>query len=240
MITFFGEGNHTIYGSGSLTLKCEIGDLHNWTSVQLINIVGVNGKVTFKDTKLNLSAYQRYSAAICCGFYVVYGASLIFDNCDVSITTVNGKAAVESYGNVSLRNCYLTEGTCNGGGIVDANNNDMSEITIEKTKLYIHNVSFSYNELVVGQVLDESITVNGEHYTVGKVSWYAIYSGDYYPVSEGHTVQLSNLYEVIIHFKPDMYYGIANDVTATINGHNVDVIVNDDDYQIRYTLPSLE
>ena len=227
MLTFIGSGNHVVYGNGNtlnLNRWCNTDPLITGRSVEVIQLKD-KSKVTFQDINLKITCDLLRSRLAGFGIFTYTGDNhLTFNHSSVSISVkANGShTAVNSSGRLYLNRCSLVEGTVVNRGdydaILDVNGNLMNEITIQKQLILVDHLSFTVNQPVAGQPLQNTVVTNGEIYST-EVIWGRMGSSneDDQILENGYVCKLGETYRVAIF--PQLYdgYGYADNVTASIN-----------------------
>ena len=219
MIEFKGNGNHVVYGSGSISLSIQDNDqsIQTWGKMGIIQLGG-NSHVTFKGIDITLESIVNNQPILISGFILYNNSYLTFDHCEVSINS-NGEAIYNNYkGQIELRNCSLVEGTNNGQHIVDANGNDLTSITIH-SKVKVDNFSFEVDPPVVGQPLSNSVVSTGVGNTILSAYWYILNSNGLYSLPNGYVCKLGEVYRVTITsmLSDEYYYSLDEPITVTVN-----------------------
>lgn len=230
-IQFSGNGQHTICGNGTLTMKS------TRTDPQVILSYG-NTSLTIKDVTINIEAWGPAAVGLVSNrFYEV-----ILDYCEMNIKT-SGLAWAAIGGNgVSpvLKRCFLSNGVFSGTG--NAYNNvdgNLKEAYIKRSTCV---VSVNVDEPVVGNSPSFNCTANSNEYTANTVEWYWYNDGYNVKISENYKYQMGETYYVMmIITKADGYrFADREYVTAYVNGKEAEIYGMGGDFiTLKYTFPAL-
>ena len=187
-----GNGTHTFYGSGKLSIKSD--------QVRYVGIAaaedGSSPNVMFKDLTVDITSYGGY------GFDPSHFASITFNYCDFNITTYNGWAIKGDVGsckpqlilcNSDHDNWYSYEGGC---GYTAKTNEEGLWASNLKISRCIKYVGVNVAEPVIGQKPATTATTISSGYKVTNVTWYKVYSTDSYLMQENEVFKLGECYKV--------------------------------------------
>jgi len=189
-----GNGTHTFYGTGKLSIKSD--------QVRYIGIAseenGSSPNVIFKDLTVDITSYGGY------GFDVSYFASIIFDYCDFNITTGDGWAMKGDAGsckpqlilcNSDHDHWYSYEGGC---GYTAKTNEDGLWASNLKISRCIKYVGVNVAEPVPGQKPATTATTISYGYKVTSIEWKKKQYGNFYSYMEENEVfEKGQTYQVI-------------------------------------------
>ena len=222
-----GNGQHLIYGNGSLTMSS------NSIGIHIPDNASTN--LTIKDVSLYISAFREI------GIFSGSSSSITLDHCEMMISTATG-VAWDARGTVKLKRCYPTNCYVNNTGaytIVDDRSKYVSDATIKRA---LYDFNLTVNEPVAGGTVSNSCQVNGTGYVVADCQWGKIIGeNSWIDLQEGANFVVGFVYEVVIRLNPiEGRIASPEDCIATINGKPAEIVRGSNDYiTIRYTFPQL-
>ncbi|MBQ5972197.1 MAG: hypothetical protein IJL45_07305 [Prevotella sp.] len=236
-LRFTGNGQHTICGNGTLTMKPDKLD------PQVINSVGKT-ILTIKDVTINIEAWGEMAI----GIYNAGFSEINLYNCEMNIKT--SYAAWYGKPNASgtkpyYEDCYLVDESSGYVGIDGIfYNNDgtpRKEVNIKRS-LRVFNVTV--DEPVVGNVTSTNCTPSSTDYYALQVEWWWIYNGTKVGLEEGKDVfNAFEQYAVSVLLKPSDGIKFADNeerMTVYINGKEATIERGRYDYvYATYTFPEL-
>ena len=231
-----GEGYHTIYGSGTLSMESQrINPTMLWSQG------GTQTHLTIKDITLNIKAYGDASRGIDSHNF----ASITFDNCEANIITSRSAYwSTDAYTGASptFIKCFLTSGFP-GTQFTEYINGEYALLKEAHIKRTINSVSVTVEAPQTGNAPSTNIVTDSEDYYATIVEWYHNYSSEYsFRMLEDETYAEGNIYKVIFALKPtegNRFWNAA-EMTAYVNGHPAIIDgANGDALIIQYTFPAL-
>ena len=231
-IRFVGNGTHTIFGSGTLSIESQV------VNPQLIVANSGSCNLTIKDITLNLTAYGDGSV----GFNNSQFSAVTLDHCEMNITTQGYAFASFDGAHVepTLINCYLENGyvsssfyTFDEGG----NAVHLKEAYVKRAEA-IDEVNLTVTEPVAGNTISTECTVVGEGYEVShEIEWYDVETNKF--LNEGDQFVEGRYYSVIIGLKATdrghRFPENKNEMIAYVNGKRATVLRTNNEYAaIRY------
>ena len=241
MITFSGHGEHVVYGNSSIHLMKEDRDnTHLDLGHNGIIFIGGGSHVTFKDLDITLESFIRNQPIKISGFQLWEGY-LTLDHCKVSINT-NGEAFYNTYGGqIELKNCSLVEGTNTGTNIVDANGNDMTNVTIVRDRVLVDTLAYEVETPAVGKVLHNTAVATKDGYSIAVANWLKVTDdNNSYLLEDGYVCQLGETYRIAIgaDLLEDYYFPADAPLKATVNSEPAEIRHFSHTYAY-YTFPQL-
>ena len=242
MMEFYGNGEHVVYGSGKL--RFTMIDLDNST-----HDLGHCGEiliwdyshVTFKDLEITLESNIIHQKYLLISGFQLYNGYLTFDHCKVSITT-KGEAFYNHYNaHIELKNCSLVEGTNTGTNIVDANGNDMTNVTIVRDRVLVDTLAYEVETPAVGKVLHNTAVATKDGYSIAVANWLKVTDdNNSYLLEDGYVCQLGETYRIAIgaDLLEDYYFPADAPLKATVNSEPAEIRHFSHTYAY-YTFPQL-
>ena len=228
IILFWGEGQHMIYGNGTLELASQfVGNQSLGSEPYGIRSYG-NTSLTIKDITLLINVYQGTGIKS-----DRYFSDITMDNCEVSITTASGEAWKSTSGTqVIFKRCevespnyyYIVSGIVINGAM--GSHPWAADATIKRVSVY-NEFSVTVPAPSIGETVSFTPQVNGSGYEVTKIEWdYLHDDGTFSILHEGHKFQRFGVYRVIMYLAPTEGGRIdhESELTATINGQPVEYI----------------
>lgn len=228
IILFWGEGQHMIYGNGTLELASQfVGNQSLGSEPYGIRSYG-NTSLTIKDITLLIKVYQGTGIKS-----DRYFSDITMDNCEVSITTASGEAWKSTSGTqVIFKRCevespnyyYIVSGIVINGAM--GSHPWAADATIKRVSVY-NEFSVTVPAPSIGETVSFTPQVNGSGYEVTKIEWdYLHDDGTFSILHEGHKFQRFGVYRVIMYLAPTEGGRIdhESELTATINGQPVEYI----------------
>jgi len=230
-----GEGYHTIYGSGTLSMESQ-----KINPTMLWSHGGTH--LTIKDITLNIRAYGDASR----GIESLNFASITFDNCEANIITSHAaywSTDAHTGASPTFIKCFLWN-AFPGTQFTDYINGEYVLLKEAHIKRTINSVSVSIEAPQIGNTPSSNVVTDSEDYYATIVEWYHDYSSQYsYRMPDDETYAEGNIYRVEIILKPtegNRFWNKIDEVTAYVNGHPATVYSGNGDYlTIRYTFPAL-
>ena len=230
-IEFAGNGQHTICGNGTLTMKS------TRTDPQVILSYG-NTSLTIKDVTINIEAWGPAAVGLVSNrFYEV-----ILDYCEMNIKT-SGLAWAAFGGNgvsPELKKCFLSNGVFSGTGNAYNNDGNLKEAYIKRSTCV---VSVNVDEPVVGNSPSFNCTPNSEEYYATTVEWHGVRdSGYHFVLPNGYTYQMGETYRVyaILYPTEGNRFAEEEDLTIYVNGKEAEIDNMSSGFvTLKYTFPAL-
>jgi len=209
-----GEGYHTIYGSGTLSMESKrINPIMLWSQG--------GTHLTIKDITLNIKAYGDSSVGIDSHNF----ASITFDNCEANIITSH--AAYWSYdaytgADPTFIKCFLSNGYAGTQftEYINGENVFLKEAHIKRT---INSVSVTVEAPQIGNTPSTNIVTDSEDYYATIVEWYA---GVGWKLPDDYIFSEGGIYTVSFLLKPTeghQFWNKKDEVTAYVNGHRATI-----------------
>ena len=226
LLLFKGDGQHMIYGNGSLELTSRIVGSYNSNGPYGIRSEG-STSLTIKDITLFIEVF--HGRGIKSGWPF---SDITIDNCEVSIITHSGEAWKSSSGTqVIFKRCEVESPNefTQGFGIRKigaTGENYAADATIKRVPVY-NEFSVTVPAPSIGETVSFTPQVNGSGYEVTKIEWdYLHDDGTFSILHEGHKFQRFGVYRVIMYLAPTEGGRIdhESELTATINGQPVEYI----------------
>ena len=242
MMEFYGNGEHVVYGSGKLdfTMIDLDNSIHDLGHCGEILIWGYS-HVTFKDLEITLESRIIHQEYLLISGFQLYNGYLTFDHCKVSITT-KGEAFYNNYNaHIELKNCSLVEGTNTGTNIVDANGNDMTNVTIVRDRVLVDTLAYEVETPAVGKVLHNTAVATKDGYSIAVANWLKVTDdNNSYLLEDGYVCQLGETYRIAIgaDLLEDYYFPADAPLKATVNSEPAEIRHFSHTYAY-YTFPQL-
>ena len=242
MMEFYGNGEHVVYGSGKLRftmidLDNSTHDLGQYGEIFIKNY----SHVTFKDLEITLESNIIHQKYLLISGFQLYNGYLTFDHCKVSITT-KGEAFYNNYNaHIELKNCSLVEGTNTGTNIVDANGNDMTNVTIVRDRVLVDTLAYEVETPAVGKVLHNTAVATKDGYSIAVANWLKVTDdNNSYLLEDGYVCQLGETYRIAIgaDLLEDYYFPADAPLKATVNSEPAEIRHFSHTYAY-YTFPQL-
>lgn len=205
-----GEGYHTIYGSGTLSMESKrINPTMLWSQG--------GTHLTIKDITLNIKAYGDASVGIDSHNF----ASITFDNCEANIITSHAAYwSTDAYtgADPTFIKCFLSNGFA-GTQFTDYINGEYVLLKEAHIKHTINSVSVTVEAPQIGNTPSTNIVTDSEDYYAAIVEWYA---GAGWKLPDDYIFSEGGIYKVYFLLKPTeghQFWNKKGEVTAYVNGH---------------------
>ena len=234
-IQFNGNGQHTICGSGTLTM------ISTRTDPQVILSYG-NTSLTIKDVTINIEAYGQVPVGLLSNKF----REVILDYCEMNIKT-SGMAwgSVGGNGvNPDMRKCYISNGYFYNGNAYPSSETGVAASKEVYIKRSVCVVDVNIDEPAVGNSPSLNCTANSEEYYASTVEWHGVRDSGYdFVLPNGYTYQMGETYRVYVILLPtegNRFPTKEEDFTVYVNGEKAEIYNWGSDFlTIMYTFPKL-
>ena len=212
-IRFFGNGTHTISGSGVLDIES------SYVSPKCIQSEDGTTDLTIRDITMNIRAYGP--SAI--GFFSIDFSNVLLDHCEININS--GWAAWVGNGytvNPVMKSCYLVDGRFIQGGIISNTDTSLlSEISIKRFET-ISQLNITVQKPVYGAAVNNNTSVDNTHVLVENFEWHKSYNNKNFDLVDEDVFEEGCTYMAFIGLKTvSRDWRFAEIIDLTINGRHL-------------------